>query len=190
MELAKKRDSFVPITDVAVEKAARAEIPEFTDKMNDELHRHHRELLRAAQTKNNSKEVLRIWNIHTGGYIDTFGSATKVTVDDNVKIRAFIFKSKPLSLAFLHNHPSTSSFSLADIDTFLRYNKICLMTVITNQGEVYYFYKTAQYKPLLTLSLYNHVVKKLGGAGVEVGDEFAKEFAKISRKGGVIYGRR
>ena len=53
---------------------------------------------------------------------------------------------------YLHNHPSTSTFSMADIDTFITQACIGLMSVVTNQGEVYILHKLhAQTSTLWTL---------------------------------------
>lgn len=186
----KNRDEKIYITDVAVEKAGRIIVPGFADMLNDELQRHHRELLLKAKTENDSNEVLRIWNIFTGDCVDTLGTENYVSPSMNPKALTFVSKSKAFSLGFLHNHPSTSGFSYEDIDTFLKTYNIALMSVVTNQGEVYMFYKTDDFDFNMSKTLFNMTVDKLGGAGARVGDEFAKAFSKICRKGGVIYGRR
>ena len=47
-----------------------------------------------------------------------------------------------MPLVNLHNHPSTNNFSLADIATFVQAREIGLMSVVTNQAEVYMLLKS------------------------------------------------
>lgn len=83
------------------------------------------------------------------------------------------------SLEVIHNHPGLSYFSLADIAYFLKWDSIETLTIITNQGKVWYIRKTENfsrreaYKKLAELSV-NHT-----------GDDLVDKFLKNSNNVGI-----
>lgn len=77
--------------------------------------------------------------------IYVLGSEFSVNPSADEKARALFSSAGYRELLYLHNHPSTNLFSLADIDTFVTYAQIGLLSVVTNQGEVYILHKTRRY---------------------------------------------
>jgi len=49
-----------------------------------------------------------------------------------------IASKKSVAVVLLHNHPSTQTFSLQDIQFFAQHPMIEVMTVVSNQGTVHY----------------------------------------------------
>ena len=186
----KSHDEKIFITDFAASKVGRIKIPGFTDLLNDELQRHHKELLTKAKNENNSNEVLRMWNIYTGKHVDTLGFEKYVSPSMNPEAVVFLYKASPLSLGYLHNHTTTATFSYDDVETFITDRRISIMTVVTSLGGIYTLYKNENYDFDKAMEIFNKTVAKLGGAGAKIGEVFVKEFAKKSRKGGVEYGKR
>ena len=134
--------------------------------------------------------MLRIWNIHTGEFVDTFGDEKHVDPEKNPFAVALLRQSEKSSLGYMHNHTTTATFSYEDVETFIRGYKILFMTVVTSLGSVYTLCKNEKYDYDKAMRIFNKTVDKLGGAGAKAGEEFVKVFARESRKGGVEYGKR
>lgn len=66
------------------------------------------------------------------------GSKKSVVPDDETLY--FIIDSKPKSLTLIHNHPSSSPFSITDVMTTNEYTSIKESIVINTEGEVYFLH--------------------------------------------------
>jgi hypothetical protein len=185
------RDKKYLITDEAINKIGLAEIIGFTNEQNLKLQQFHKEILTIAKNKNNSNEVLRVWNPFVKGenYVDILGTENEVKTGNNTDLMTFVKKSYDNELVYLHNHPSRQSFSYVDIRTFVENDKIGVMTVVTNNGNVYTISKTDNYTYEKSSKLFNETIKELGGSGEIIDEEFIEKFAKTSRKAGIIYGK-
>ncbi|GHV49146.1 hypothetical protein FACS189499_10010 [Clostridia bacterium] len=187
MEQAKEREKKVMITDIAVEKVGKAEIPGFSDTQNRRLQQLHRDLLQTAKNQNDSNEVLKIWNIFTDEVADTLGSESRVDLSDNPSAVALLRNSKARELVYLHNHPSTKNFSLSDIDTFVCDSQVGIMTVVTNQGEVYALKKNGRYSFIEAKNMLTEILKELHADNNYSHAEVVRKFLKESRKVGIDY---
>lgn len=84
------------------------------------------------------------------------------------------------SLIYLHNHPSTNNFSVADIDTFICEGSIKAMSVVTNQGEVYVLNKKDnKARQLMSETFYSFEEDEIDN------NEFVKRFIKKCNEGGI-----
>ena len=187
LEQAKEREKKTLITDTAVNKVGKAEIPGFSDEQNLRLQQLHRDLLRTAKDENGSNEVLKIWNVFTDEVVDTLGSENRVDLSGNPDAVALVRQAYFSEVAYLHNHPSTGGFSYTDIKTFIKTHQIKLMSVVTNQGEVYAYVKSENYSDYEAIKVFNSLVKKHGGAGTLSGEKFSKDFSKLCKQGGIHY---
>jgi hypothetical protein len=178
----KRRDKKVFITDVAIQNIKKVDIDGFSDAQNKRLQELHKDLLTVAKNKNNSNEVLKIWNTYTDEVLDVFGTENKVNVDVNPATFGMIRSALKNELAYIHNHPSTSGFSCADMMTFLKNDEIGLMTVVTNQGEVYLLKKEEDFNLEETDSFIRELYKK----NLNEYEVFT-EFLKKGKKVGVVY---
>lgn len=101
-----------------------------------------KKLLEYSMKFNNSYEVACVMNIKENSFTD-FIKGTKDTVDflGNVDAYHLISSSQPRTLELMHNHPALSYFSLNDINVFMNYPTIKVMTIVTNQGKTWYINK-------------------------------------------------
>lgn len=142
---AKKRNHKVMITDVAIDKVSCIKLPSIPVEQCERIQRAHKRLLKIARTQNTSNEVLAILSFANVDEIYVLGTENEVNPAENEKACVAFLSSGYRELMYLHNHPSTSTFSMADIDTFVTQGCIGLMSVVTNQGEVYILHKTRRY---------------------------------------------
>ena len=57
-----------------------------------------------------------------------------------------------IDLAIVHNHPSTQTLSLQDVNLFLSNASIRVSVVVSNQGTVHYLRKDKDYRRMLEFS--------------------------------------
>ena len=184
----KKRDHKIMITDIAIDKVGYVTIQEIGEAAGQIIQEEHKELLRTAKEYNNSNEVLTIMTIDGTLKIRILGSEYSVDPSSSPEAYSIMRTAGSKSVMYLHNHPSTKSFSLPDIVTFLRYNQIGIMTVVTNQGEVYVLHKTAKYDYNKVRNIFN-VAYAAYLSKEKNHDEAVSEFLKNCHKGGIEYVR-
>ncbi|MGM9571723.1 MAG: hypothetical protein ACI3ZR_05820 [bacterium] len=186
LEQAKKRDHKILITDIAIEKVPYIAIDGFTDEQNKMLQQEHKNVLKIAKEQNDSNEVLSICNSNFSKCIYTMGTEFGVDPNKNMEAVLFIKLAKPLSLKYIHNHPSTNSFSTVDISTFILEDTISTMSVVTNQGEVYVLHKSQKYDYNKVKTLFIGIIQSYNKKNFN-GDEVVKRFLKNCQSGGVYY---
>ncbi len=142
---AKRRSEKVMITNQAIEKVPLVKIPGFTEAQNLMLQRKHKELLSFAKEKNFSNEVLNIARLNFREEVITLGDERKVNPSMNPAAVALVRNSELNTLVYIHNHPSLSTFSLADLYTFMVVPQINTITIVTNQGKVFTLTKLEEY---------------------------------------------
>ncbi|MCM1166435.1 MAG: hypothetical protein NC299_13395 [Lachnospiraceae bacterium] len=189
MEQAKKRDHKVYITDTAIEKVGAVRLSDFSDKQISDMQNMHKELLRIAKDKNDSNEVLFISSLDFISYVTVFGSEHTVEPGRNPFAVSVAANSPKYSLVYMHNHPSTNTFSLADIDTFVCDGVVKVMSVVTNQGEVYVLNKTTDFDYDKARRLLFDINASLPD-DKDIGHNFVKEFLKRCSEGGMEYGKK
>ena len=182
---AKKRDHKIMITDVAIEKVSFVKMPNIVQEECERIQGAHKRLLRIAQTQNDSNEVLAILSFANTDEIHVLGTETKVDPTTNAKACTAFFSSRYGDLMCLHNHPRTGTFSMADIDTFITHGAIGLMSVVTNQGEVYILHKNHRYNYEKVRDLLFSIRKMVNGDL----DKIVEMFLSECRKAGVDYGK-
>jgi hypothetical protein len=180
----KRRDKKVFITDVAIQNIKKVDIDGFSDAQNKRLQELHKDLLTTAKNRNNSNEVLKVWNTYTNEVVEMLGSENNVDPSGNPYVTELMHNSYFKELVFLHNHPSASGFSGEDVKTFLKNPEIGVMTVVTNQGEVYLLRKNDDF----SFEKADNFIKDLCKKNLDEYEVFA-EFLKKGKKVGVIYGK-
>ena len=137
----------------------------------------------------NAVEHMFIYNVNTGNKIFEITNNSKNSVGGLKALKTVITSPKD-SLAIAHNHPSNSSFSFRDIETFNNYKSINSIIVKTDK-YLYYLEKNGINK------LKPSVLKKIS---YETRKNFFKKYGKkketlhlinksISKKVGWNYGR-
>lgn len=183
LEQAKKRDHKIAVTDVAIDKVPLVQVKGFSAEQNLRLQEAHKEILRIAKTQNDSNEVLGVYTTNFLRKHHVLGTESKVDPGMNPQVFGLYLSSAENGLMYLHNHPSTNQFSLADIDAFIVREKIGLMSVVTNQGEVYILHKTNRYSYDKAIE----ILKELYYRYKNNPDEMASQFLKLCGKAGIAY---
>ena len=142
LEMAKKRDKKVYITDVAIDKVPLIEYYGFTDEQNRIMQELARNVLVISKESNDSNEVALTCDLGKPDPLHNFGVAlgTEHDVDvlSDTLSNHMIVSSKSVAVVLLHNHPSTQTFSLEDVQFFVQHPMLAVIVVVSNQGTVHY----------------------------------------------------
>lgn len=148
VEQSKVRNRPIKITDIAISKVPRAQLFGLTDSENTIIQEYHKLLLQNARELcerygRNDMECAMVVSIldMTKGFLIK-GSPGKVDFYADEEARVFIKSARARSLVYMHNHPSTGTFSADDIKTFVYREAFRTMTAVGNDGSVYIIEKT------------------------------------------------
>lgn len=188
LEQAKKRDHKIFVTEQAVQKVDFVQPSDFSARQAAAMQQKHRELLETAMKKNHSNEVLFIEDLQFSSEVQVLGSEFVVSPGRNPFAVSVIAHADRYSLIYLHNHPSTNTFSVGDIDTFVCERAIKVMSVVTNQGEVYVLNKLDNYSFENTRQLLTDIFNRFPDD--EIDDKaFVKQFLARCGEGGIEYAK-
>ena len=185
LEQAKKRDHKIMITDVAISKVPCVEVPGLSKETCKAIQEEHKAILRMAQKENGSNEVLSVWDFAKARRFRVLGTENYVNPALSPEAYGICSAAEPSGVAYLHNHPSTRKFSLADIDTFVGERYIGLISVVTNQGEVYILHKGAKYSYRVVRELMLQIYDECKGDT----DMMVELFLHRCGKAGISYGK-
>lgn len=188
LEQAKKRDHKVLVTREAIHRVDYVKLSDFSEEQALAMQSKHRQVLEIAMNENNSNEVLLIEDLDFKSEVKILGSEFVVSPGKNPFAVSVIAHAERQSLVYLHNHPSTNTFSVGDIDTFVCERAIKVMSVVTNQGEVYVLNKLANYNFSRVRELLASVYTSFPEGEID-DKEFVRRFLKICRKGGIEYAK-
>lgn len=152
LEMAKKRNNKIMITDEAIKKVPLIkykEIPENEYLMLQDLAK---EVLIISKDDNDSNEVALTYSLNYRNLIAegkefmgvALGDEHSVDPSMNTVSHHLIIASFECVVIVLHNHPSLSKFSLEDIKFFIRNRSVKMMIVVTNLGSISYLVKKRQ----------------------------------------------
>ncbi len=188
LEQAKKRTHKIYITDVSVAKVGRVNLSGFSELQIEHMQKKHQDLLRIAKEKNDSNEVLLINDLDFKSEVSVFGDEHIVSPGKNPFAVSVIARAEKQSLVYMHNHPSTNLFSVADIDTFICESGVKVITVVTNQGEVYALNKLDKYEYNKARELLLDIYESFSDKEFDDRD-FVLEFLKRCKEGGIEYAK-
>lgn len=189
----KSRMRAVAITDIAISKVSVVKFRGFTEQENNLIREYHKLLLQLAQKlcdkhKNSEYEYGILINIHTWNHIEIEGVPNGVYMDSSPAAKLALENGSKNSLFYMHNHPSTGTFSAADLKTFLLNEAIFIMTAVGNDGFVYSVQKTADVDVRGFLTDYLQMAEQYRDDGYLNNATLAlKDIMKKSEKYGVIY---
>lgn len=117
----KNRGKKVFITDQAIQKVPLV-APNGADHQTALfIQETHRELLKFAQTQNDSNEVACLLDLATGEKLNFVkGDQTSIDIEKDAASYHWIRSKSPRSVMLCHNHPGQSYFSLQDVAVFLK----------------------------------------------------------------------
>ncbi len=166
LEMAKKRDHKIMITDEAIEKVPRIKYKNIPESEYNTIQELAKNVLRISKNENDSNEVAITYSMDSAKHIQkdeeyigvALGSEHEVDPISNTTAYHLVSSAKDCIVIVLHNHPSLSNFSLSDVQFLLRYASIKMMVVITNLGSISYLVKGKGYIYEKAVALFNEAV--------------------------------
>lgn len=131
----KKRNRPIKITDIAISKVPKMELSGFSKKENIFMQEQHKRLLSISKEENYSKEVGILVDIINWDTWVILGEANEIETRSNPGAYKAMKGSMKNTMLFMHNHPSTGTFSGTDFKTFCLNDSLYIMTVVGNDGN-------------------------------------------------------
>lgn len=177
LEMARKRDHKIMITDEAINKVPYIKYKEIPESEYSLLWEFAKEVLSISKNKNNSNEVALTFSLEYRKLIADGKEYMGVTLGDEHSVdpcgstvaNHLITASLDCVVIVLHNHPSLSKFSLEDIKFYLSNKAVKMMVVVTNLGSISYLVKKQNYSYAKAISIYNDAVS-IHNAGSNIRD--------------------
>lgn len=165
LEMAKKREKKVYITDIAIDKVPFIRYKGFTDAQNHVMRELAQEVLTVSKNENNSNEVAITCDLGMDDPLEvygvSFGTEHEVDVRADTLSNHILVSQKSVVVVVLHNHPSKQTFSIQDIRFFIEFSTLEVMVVVSNQGTVHYLKREDSYNLKKAIALFNECVEDL-----------------------------
>ena len=199
LEMAKKRDHKIKITDEAINKVPRIKYRDIPESEYDNLWELAKNVLKISKEENNSNEVAVTYSLNSAKLIEqgnkyigvALGTEHDVDPLSNTTAYHLISTAGDCVVIVLHNHPSLSDFSLSDIQFLLKYETVKMMVVVTNLGSISYLVKNKKNDFGKAITLFNEAVDKNNTAGnLKDLQDAADYFLKNSYNIGMSYDNR
>ena len=196
LEMAKKRDHKILITEEAIRKVPRVRYQDIPESEYDNIQELAKTVLKISKESNHSNEVALTYSLDSVRLIENgkkyigiaLGSEHEVDPLSSTTAYHLVHASYDCVVIVLHNHPSLSKFSLPDIKLLLKYETIKMMVVVTNLGSISYLVKKEKYQFHQAVDLYNEAVTRNNKAsGLKGLQEAAEYFMKNCYRVGIVY---
>lgn len=166
LEMSKKRDHKIMITDEAIKKVPRIEYKNIPESEYDIIRSLAQDTLRIAKDENDSNEVAITYSLDSAKRIEkgeeyigiALGGEHEVDPISNTTAFHLLSSAKDCIVVILHNHSSLSDFSLSDVQFLLKYASVKMMVVVSNLGKITYIVKNEKYNYEKAVSLFNKAV--------------------------------
>ena len=168
LEMAKKRNHKIMITDEAINKIPRIKYRDIPESEYDNIWDLAKSVLKISKEENDSNEVAITYSLDSTKLIEqgeryigiALGSEHDVDPLSDTTAYHLISSAEECVVIVLHNHPSLSDFSLTDVQFLLRYDNVKMMVVVTNLGSISYLVKGKRYDIKKAIALFNEAVDK------------------------------
>lgn len=199
LEMAKKRDHKVMITEEAINKIPRIKYRDIPESEYDNLWDLTKIVLKISKEENDSNEVAITYSLDSAKLIEqgeryigiALGSEHNVDPLSDTTAYHLISSTEKCVVIVLHNHPSLSNFSLTDVQFLLNYDNIKMMVVVTNLGSISYLVKNKKYDWKKAIALFNEAVDKNNKAEkLKDMQDAADYFLKNCYNVGIVYDNR
>ena len=166
LQMAKKRDRKIMITNEAIRKVPRIKYKNIPESEYNTIQELARNVLRISKNENNSNEVAITYGMDSVERIQkgeeyigvALGNEHGVDPISNTTAYHLVSSAEDCIVIVLHNHPSLSDFSLSDVQFLLRYASVKMMVVVTNLGSISYLVKGKRYAYDKAVALFNEAV--------------------------------
>ena len=185
----KARNRFKKITNVAILKVRKAYFDGFDEEKFLYIQTQHKRLLTISKEFNSSQEVGILIDIITWDDWVIMGHGNKIEIKDNFDAYKRLKENRTHTLLFMHNRPSTSTFSGEDFKTFCDNDSLYIMTVVGNDGSVQTLTKTAGFDKENALLYYQYLAMEKYSDKVNNGTLAMKELLKNANTIGLEYRR-
>jgi hypothetical protein len=198
LEMAKKRNHKIMITDEAIEKVPYIRYKEIPEEEYAIIQMLAKKVLQISKEVNDSNEVAITYSMDNNKSVDVsqfFGvdlgdEHSADPLRDSYSYH-LICGAQACVVISLHNHPSDSKISLVDVRFFLEHATIKMLTVVTNLGNIFYIVKGKSFNIDKAISIFNEAVSANNNAvGFEKLKEASEYFLKNCFKAGIIYDDR
>lgn len=167
LEMGKKRNHKIMITDEAIKKVPRIQYKNISESEYDTIWELARNVLQISKNENDSNEVAITYSMDSKERIQkgeeyigvALGIEHGVDPISNATAYHLVLSAKECIVIVLHNHPSLSDFSLSDVQFLLQYASIKMMVVVTNLGSISYLVKGNGYNYEKAVTLFNQAVR-------------------------------
>lgn len=167
-----KGKKITAITDGAISRVPRVEVPGWTAEQCATVQQQHQELLRYARAKNQGKEVAFVFRPGDAEPKVFLGT------DDSLDFGSSLYGT---GLVVMHNHPGNHSFSDRDIYFALGHDGVRCLTIVKHDGGVEMLIKTNEYNSQKARIELDRLCKKHIATGSDA--EITKAIDKFLRKG-------
>lgn len=199
LEMAKKRNHKIMITDEAIRKVPRIKYKNIPESEYNTIQELAKNVLRISKNENNSNEVAITYGMDSVERIQkgeeyigvALGGEHEVNPISSTIAYHLVASAKECIVIVLHNHPSLSDFSLSDVQFLLQYANIKMMVVVTNLGSISYLVKGNGYNYEKAVTLFNEAVNSNNEARDLKGlQKAADHFLKNCYMAGIDYDNR
>lgn len=199
LEMAKKRNHKIMITDEAIRKVPRIKYKNIPENEYNTIRELARSVLKISKDENDSNEVAITYGMNSMKHIQNgeeyigvaLGSEHGVDPISNTTAFHLVSSTETCVVIVLHNHPSLSNFSLSDVQFLLRYVSVKMMVVVTNLGSISYLVKGKGYIYDKAVALFNEAVSLNNEAKcLKDLQKAADHFLKNCNSVGIDYGNQ
>ena len=191
----KKRTRAIQITDIAINKIPRADIYGFSVEQNMYIQSLCKSVLIEAQKLNamhntNEMEVGMLVDIHSWESFLIKGTRPReVEIKNNAEAYKQLMGGYKNQLMFIHNHPSTGTFSGEDFKMFCYHSSLYIMTVVGNDSSMYMLTKTTEFNVEKAMTDYMKLAMQYYNDGFKNnnGTLAIREILKNAKKYGLLY---
>ncbi len=173
LEMARKRDHKITITNEAIKKVPRIQYKNIPEREYNTIQELAKTVLQISKDENDSNEVAITYSMDSIERIQkgeeyigvALGGEHEVDPISNTTAYHLVSSAKECIVIVLHNHPSLSDFSLSDVQFLLQYASVKMMVVVTNLGSISYLVKGTRYIYEKAVALFNEAVNENNEAG-------------------------
>jgi len=175
-----KRKTKLIITQDSIDRIKRIELDYFDHDECVLIQNLHKELLRLAMRNNESNEVGFLVNLCDWSHTVIYGVENGITIKNVPYAKELMTTAPKNSLLFFHNHPNCSIISEKDLESFLISDSILMISVVCNNGRLYFLTKTELFEKEQAMIYYESVFDKFESGSI-------KEFLRTCKKVGLSF---